>query len=169
MTSLIVGWLVWSFGHYWGHRWFHWRMKRGSRAGVIEGEYLHHEHYDTYPPKPDPGGRHATFPYSILLAINLAYVAIAWYFFGPATALLFCFGLNGAMAVDDFVHFLDHGSIWKSNRHRLHHSTHACNYAFWTGVIWDVIFRTYRNDRRNADEETAGLPSPSRRGTTDRP
>lgn len=150
MISLLAGWLVWSLGHYWGHRWLHTRMLDAEPRGAAVGEHLHHAVYDAVvvDPRRDPGRRAASFPYFAMLLMSVAVAAvIAWIQTAPA-AMLFLGGYLGSMAVDDAVHFLAHGkgggrlARLLRLRHRWHHRTHRHNFAFFTGCAWDWVFRT---------------------------
>lgn len=146
-AAAFAGWLAWSLGHYAIHRLWHALMRLSGPWWILtHGELLHHLHYDS-PGIGDPDGRFRGPP---LWAASLA-VALGSFGFGLALGWLYAPAFFGvallSCAADLMAHDVlhRHGGTWAfQGRHDAHHQTHRHNFAFVTGVVWDVIFRTYR-------------------------
>lgn len=174
LGHLVLGWLGWSLSHYWLHRSWHGQVISGRGPKlmklIVEGEELHHVIYDARPPElaRDPKAKSVTFPIVLALPVMIP-IVIAWgWNLGLVAGIGFAIGSFGAMLIDDQTHRRSHPRVdangyARGNFLALVHDTHhdsflrlratgegeVCNYGFCTGVIWDVVFGTWRQPPSN--------------------
>jgi len=154
LTSIATGWAVWSLAFYWMHRSWHIGMSHKMKAAIIVGERRHHELGDTdpYDIASDPEGAFVNFPKFIAVMLSLV---LAWIWcvpFGPLAALTLLTTLGVCCMCDTLIHNFAHLPEryafwpfgWIRRLHRIHHTTWRHNYSFATGIVWDVLFRTYK-------------------------
>lgn len=157
--------MAWSFSHYAVHRWWHKLIEGYGTHAAIElksfaaGEYYHHDIYDhdPYDPSRDVKKNFISFPrrFTTLAVIlgSAAYTAGCWLvtdYWLVYGALMFV-GSFGSMILDDFVHRrCQHGRVpttrlglWLRGYHKIHHQIHNRNYGFLTGIVWDLLLRSY--------------------------
>jgi len=136
--------------------------KQLKRSSPIEGEMLHHEYYDN--PKnatKDIYDFFMSFDFGLTAMIAATIAVVISFFVNPLWVLMFLFVFLVCMGIDDFVHRVIHieeynepidkmkGKLqFLKGVHRLHHKYHDCNFAFCLGIIWDIIFRTYRSPNK---------------------
>jgi sterol desaturase/sphingolipid hydroxylase (fatty acid hydroxylase superfamily) len=153
-ASIITGWAAWSLSFYWMHRSWHWGMARKSKAAIVVGELKHHElgDSDPYDIAADPEGHFVNFPKFVAAVLILVLAWIWCVLFGPLAALVLLTALAICSLCDTLVHNLAHLPQrytfwpvgWVRRLHRIHHTTWRHNYSFVTGIVWDVIFGTYK-------------------------
>jgi hypothetical protein len=153
--NLLAGWCFWSLAHNLGHRWWHDEMRKGKKTFYAHGEREHHRLYDSHDLKEaaaeDPNELFISFPYPIVAAVALVPIAVYTLILGVSAAIPFAVALYGSMTVDHLLHKQFHkrehlhGVLgWFQQLHMTHHATHNRNYFFVTGLVWDVLFRTFR-------------------------
>jgi hypothetical protein len=127
---VLAGWCFWSLAHNLGHRWWHVDMKKGKQTFYAHGEVF------------------ISFPFKYVAPAALLPVAIYGWLLGWTAMVPFAVGLHGSMILDHLVHKACHrghlGGVlgWFQRMHAVHHATHANNYFFVSGLVWDVLFRT---------------------------
>lgn len=136
--SFLLGILVWSWLHYWGHRLWHRYMQRGWRGGMLTKEVAHHVHFDQ---GGDEDRRHIAFPWEMwLYATGIA--SLLW-----LVSVWAAVGVLVGVTVDDLAHRQMHGHRWIwgwfRRAHASHHQTHATHFAMVTGAVWDWMFGTW--------------------------
>ena len=152
--NLFAGWFFWSFAHNVGHRWWHDEMRKGKQTFYAHGEREHHRVYDGHDAdeaaREDPRELFISFPYPVMAAVALLPVALYAWFFGAPAAIAFAVAMYASMTLDHLLHKRFHreerlpGVLgWFQQLHRTHHATHNRNYFFVTGLVWDVMFRTF--------------------------
>jgi hypothetical protein len=152
--DVCAGWATWSLAHNLGHRWWHNDMKRGVEAFYAHGERQHHRIYDregdaAYQHAEDPRELFISFPFLVVGPVALVFVAAYGWLRGWSHALPYAAGLYFFMLLDHRLHILFHRSHklpgilgWFQDMHRIHHATHAKNFFFVSGLIWDVLLGT---------------------------
>lgn len=157
LVHLFAGWFFWSFAHNVGHRWWHDEMRKGKQTFYAHGEREHHRLYDTHDldaaHAEDPRELFISFPYPIVAAIALLPIGLYAWIFGRPAAIPFAIALYASMTLDHLLHKQFHkrpglpGLLgWFQQMHMTHHATHNRNYFFVTGLVWDVLFRTFRSE-----------------------
>jgi hypothetical protein len=160
--NAFAGWFFWSFAHNVGHRWWHDEMRKGKKTFYAHGEREHHRLYDTHNLETaaveDPNELFISFPYPIVAAIALIPIAIYALIVGVASAIPFAGALYASMTLDHLLHKQFHkrehlpGVLgWFQQLHMTHHATHNRNYFFVTGLLWDILFRTFRRPSIESD------------------
>jgi hypothetical protein len=168
--NLLAGWFFWSFAHNVGHRWWHDEMRKGKKTFYAHGEREHHRLYDSHDLEAaaaeDPRELFISFPYPVVAAMALVPIAIYAMIFGVAAAIPFAVALYASMTLDHLLHKQFHkrehlpGVLgWFQQLHMTHHATHNRNYFFVTGLVWDVLFRTFRSRRQLSDTRSPGAAS----------
>jgi hypothetical protein len=164
---LLAGWCFWSLAHNLGHRWWHDEMVKGKKTFYAHGEREHHRLYDSHDLEEaaaaDPRELFISFPYPIVAAVALIPVAGYAWAFGVSPAISFAVALYASMTLDHLLHKQFHkreqlhGLMgWLQQLHLTHHSTHNRNYFFVTGMVWDVLFRTFQGHRHLPDTRSPG-------------
>lgn len=151
MIYIILGIISWSLGHYIVHRILHYLLSLKKINHISDGENNHHLIYDDNSNNRDKdiGARYVTFPYNMALLTLLLLIGLIS-LFSTNIALLFSIGYIFGMAVDDIFHSICHFNNKKKffNKiveiHNIHHRDHDCNFGFFFGLIYDVIFFTIR-------------------------
>jgi sterol desaturase/sphingolipid hydroxylase (fatty acid hydroxylase superfamily) len=139
MTFVLLGWLVWSLSHYITHRTMHYGISKGWRKGPIDGEYMHHDRHDA---NQSFDTVFASFPLEGALVIGV--LPLYWM---PAG---WCWGVCVSAVIDDLTHRMYHYRRlpiplrWFRGLHGIHHRDHDRNYAFVTGIVWDMLLGTFR-------------------------
>jgi hypothetical protein len=165
--NLFAGWCFWSLAHNVGHRWWHDEMRKGKQTFYAHGEREHHRLYDTHDlttaGAEDPNELFISFPYPIVAAIALVPIGLYAWIFGVPAAVPFAVALYASMTLDHLLHKQFHKREhlpgvrgWFQRLHMTHHATHNRNYFFVTGLVWDLLFRTFRADRPQAGSTHAG-------------
>ena len=177
---VLAGWCFWSLAHNLGHRWWHVDMKKGKQTFYAHGEAQHHRLYDAgkrpLATAEDPNELFISFPFKYVAPAALLPVAIYGWLMGWSAMVPFAVGLHGSMTLDHLVHMRCHrGRLsgvlgWFQQMHAVHHATHANNYFFVSGLVWDVLFRTAVLKPRQpaglqaTDELGVLIPPPSAHG-----
>lgn len=142
-------------GHNLGHRWWHDEMKKGSQTFYSYGEREHHRIYDghgqfAFQHNEDPHELFMSFPFTIVAAIGLIFVALYGWLLGWPHSMGFAAGLYFFMLLDHRLHLLFHrtpqlgGILGRfQTMHLIHHATHRNNFFFVSGILWDMLFRTF--------------------------
>jgi len=138
MIYFLIGFALWSLGHYATHRFWHWCIKT-KRGYLSHGEMQHHID--------PPSTFGATLIIGVLASGAVAgiYALILLGLCEPTLPALWLWlgGLTG-QAIDDIGHYRIHrGKWWPTARHHLwHHRWWDVNYSLTTGIVWDYVFRT---------------------------
>jgi len=171
LVYIIAGWMSWGFTHYWLHRYWHAALENDKVRlpgikFIIEGEYLHHTVYDHRPPNldEDTTGEYVTFPLWLAAPAVVGGIVLLGMYWAWAPALQIGFGAIVAMLIDDQAHKRSHPRMpadayregsFLSRVHDTHHDSmrgRRCegeetivNFAFCSGIIWDVVFGTWES------------------------
>jgi len=132
-------------------------MRKGKQTFYAHGEREHHRLYDTHNLEAahaeDPRELFISFPYPIVAAIALLPIGLYAWIFGRPAAIPFGIAVYASMTLDHLLHkqFHKHPNLpgvvgWVQQMHMTHHATHNRNYFFVTGLVWDVLFRTFRSE-----------------------
>jgi len=132
-------------------------MRKGKQTFYAHGEREHHRLYDTHNLEAahaeDPRELFISFPYPIVAAIALLPIGLYAWIFGRPAAIPFGIAVYASMTLDHLLHkqFHKHPNLpgvvgWFQQMHMTHHATHNRNYFFVTGLVWDVLFRTFRSE-----------------------
>ena len=148
--DICAGWRTWSLAHNLGHRWWHNDMKRGVETFYAHGELRHHRMYDRHTDQAfhraeDPGEVFISFPFLVGPVALLFVLAYGW-LRGWDHALPYATGMYFFMLLDRRLQILFHRSSslpgilgWFQKMHRVHHTTHANNCFFVSGLIRGVL------------------------------
>ena len=171
LLHLSAGWCTWSLAHNLGHRWWHHDMKAGRQTFYAHGEREHHRVYDDptdreYHKAEDPRELFISFPFIVVAPIALVFVAAYGWLAGWAHAPAYAAGLYLFMLLDHRLHILFHrtaalpGFLGRlQEMHRIHHQTHARNFFFVSGYIWDVLLGTAVSPEQHATAGAKGVLS----------
>jgi len=133
-------------------------MRKGKQTFYAHGEREHHRLYDTHDLETahaeDPRELFISFPYPVVAAIADLPIGLYAWLFGRPAAIPFAIAVYASMTLDHLLHKQFHkrpglpGVLgWFQQLHMTHHATHNRNYFFVTGLVWDVLFRTFRTGR----------------------
>lgn len=134
----IVGYLAYSFVHYWWHRWQH--------TNATLWRWVHQMHHA--PVRMDLGGLHLVHPIEyVVLAVLISAIGVALHL-GPASILLVAFLANlwshlGHMNVRT-PRWLGY-FVQRPEAHELHHLQRNVFCNFGDMPLWDLLFGTFRN------------------------
>ena len=170
VSNIFLGWALWTLVQYWGYRYWHFAIRKQFNRGnpIIEGEKLHHFYYDDIPIEDnieDPQKFFVGFPWTSAGALCML-ISVFYIFVGGITAaFVLAFSAIFVAAIDDQMHRLIHlneyeqpfvsqkkkGKGDKRSKfiecfralHQVHHQTYKYNYAFFLGLPWDMLFRTF--------------------------
>lgn len=152
-----AGWFIWSLSHNLGHRWWHVDMRKGKQTFYAHGERMHHRYYDsedlTLAHAEDPTELFISFPAKWVALMVLVPVLLYGAWLGVLAALCFGAGLYGSLSLDHLLHKRFHrgerlpGVLgWFQHMHVVHHATHTTNFFFVSGLVWDLLFGTLKQD-----------------------
>lgn len=156
MLSIFLGYCVWSMAHNLGHRLWHVHMRQGKQTDFALGESAHHQIYDNYfafhmHNIGDPDAKFRNFPMIKVGLTLLPFVLVSFYFLTAPQAILFTTSMYFFMAIDYAVHEKIHSEKIESGllgilqrMHVIHHKTQRHNFCFLTGIIWDVLFGSFK-------------------------
>ncbi|HXB75736.1 MAG TPA: hypothetical protein VNY05_46320 [Candidatus Acidoferrales bacterium] len=155
-ADLAAGWCTWSLAHNLGHRWWHDEMRQGKQTVYAHGEREHHRVYDNHGQRDlhiaeDPKELFISFPFFAVAPVALLLVAAYGWLRGWMHSVPFGTAMYACMFADHRLHILFHkspklgGILGRFQQmHMIHHRTHRHNYFFFSGFLWDALFRTAR-------------------------
>ena len=147
-------------------------MHDGKNTFYAHGEREHHRIYDEHGARQrqiaeDPKELFISFPLPVVAPVALLFVALYGFLRGWGDAAPFAAGLYGSMLLDHQLHVLFHRTArlpgilaWFQQMHLLHHATHAKNYFFVSGIVWDVLFRSAMYPQEHAGAVRRGAIAP---------
>jgi len=131
-------------------------MRQGKQTVYAHGEREHHRVYDNHGQRDlhiaeDPKELFISFPFFAVAPVALLLVAAYGWLRGWMHSVPFGTAMYACMFADHRLHILFHkspklgGILGRFQQmHMIHHRTHRHNYFFFSGFLWDALFRTAR-------------------------